>query len=781
MPELPHLILPRAEVDFERRKRPGFGTSVPRDPAQQTERVSKAVDEALATHAKLRATTVDPKLIVRVKTSHPLSEDEWIRAGLTVLGHDENNSVVLFSSDAELTEFRARLQVYGQGVPQGQKNPSYASLISAIEEFGPLTAADRIGSALKYEGFDTVESFEEARRFVLDVELWEVGTQLERAEQAESIDRQVVERGGEIVDRYIGHAFTALRVIGSGLLVRWLLSLSLVRVVDLPPEVDADVEVLLDTGIRDLGTVGTPDDEAPLIGILDSGINNGHPLLTTLVVDRLSAPASLGINDVFGHGTRVSGVAAFGDVRACLENGTFDPQVKLLSGKVVNDSGNFDERRLVPSQMDEIIRALHARGCRIFNLSLGDQKARYGGGKVGMWTAILDELARELDILIVVAAGNYQHQPSNGNPEDHLLGYPRYLLTPESRLFEPAVGANVLAVGAVAHAAALNAQVAHNVSIRPIADVGEPAPFTRCGPGVQEALKPDLCDDGGNVLYDGMLQGLTQRAESEILTTHPRYLERLFTTALGTSYAAPLVAHKAALVLRAMPNASANLLRALLVSSAKPPDPAVRRLNGLGATAVPNLCGYGIAQVVGASTSDRNRVVLYADAEIGMDRFFVYEVPVPAEFNQTKGSREIKVTLAFDAPTRHTRAAYLGVEMSFRLVRGKTLQEVIEHYRKRSVVQDGPVPEIDPRYNCSFDSGPNTRERGTLQSACFTMRNNPAAEYGETYYLVVRCERQWLPDEFATQRFALAVQISHAAEIELYERIRERVVIRVPA
>jgi len=117
MPELPHLILPRAEVDFERRKRPGFGTSVPRNPAQQTELVSKAVDEALATHTQLRATTVDPKLIVRVRTSHPLSEDEWMRAGLTVLGHDENNSVVLFSSDAELTEFRARLRAYGQGVP----------------------------------------------------------------------------------------------------------------------------------------------------------------------------------------------------------------------------------------------------------------------------------------------------------------------------------------------------------------------------------------------------------------------------------------------------------------------------------------------------------------------------------------------------------------------------------------------------------------------------------------------------------------------------------------
>ena len=119
--------------------------------------------------------------------------------------------------------------------------------------------------------------------------------------------------------------------------------------------------------------------------------------------------------------------------------------------------------------------------------------------------------------------------------------------------------------------------------------------------------------------------------------------------------------------------------------------------------------------------------------------------------------------------------------MSFRLVRGKTLGEVIDHYKKRSLEVDGPIPELDSRYNCGFDSGPTVRECGTLQSATFTMRNNPAAEYGETYYLVVRCERKWFPDEYAKQRFALAVQISHTAEIELYERIRERVTVRVQA
>ena len=103
MPELPHIILPRAQVD--RRKRPGFGRPVPREPGEQATRISRAVDEALASHATLQATIVDPDLIVRVRTTHFLPEDEWTLAGVTVLGHDENDSVVLFASDAELAVF----------------------------------------------------------------------------------------------------------------------------------------------------------------------------------------------------------------------------------------------------------------------------------------------------------------------------------------------------------------------------------------------------------------------------------------------------------------------------------------------------------------------------------------------------------------------------------------------------------------------------------------------------------------------------------------------------
>lgn len=94
-------------------------------------------------------------------------------------------------------------------------------------------------------------------------------------------------------------------MIGGGEVFRWLLTLPTVREIDLPPEIDAEVGPLLDAGIRDLDVVEDPDD-APLMGIVDSGVNEAHPLLAPVVVERLSSPASLGLSDGYGHGTKVS-------------------------------------------------------------------------------------------------------------------------------------------------------------------------------------------------------------------------------------------------------------------------------------------------------------------------------------------------------------------------------------------------------------------------------------------------------------------------------------------
>jgi len=75
--------------------------------------------------------------------------------------------------------------------------------------------------------------------------------------------------------------------------------------------------------------------------------------------------------------------------------------------------------------------------------------------------------------------------------------------------------------------------------------------------------------------------------------------------------------------------------------------------------------------------------------------------------------------------------------------------------------------------------GPQAREGSTLQKATFWMRRTLSADYGDTYYLVVRCERKWARDEHAPQRYAVVVSVEHTQRLDLYSRIRQRVQARV--
>jgi len=62
-------------------------------------------------------------------------------------------------------------------------------------------------------------------------------------------------------------------------------------------------------------------------------------------------------------------------------------------------------------------------------------------------------------------------------------------------------------------------------------------------PGIQKAIKPDLCDDGGNVLFDGTTQTLKRFAESEVVTTF-RVIWSACLPRLGNFLRGPLVATK---------------------------------------------------------------------------------------------------------------------------------------------------------------------------------------------------------------------------------------------
>jgi hypothetical protein len=724
-------------------------------------------------------------LILRIQLNPKAGVDEetWERCGLTLLSADEKKRLVLFSSDADLSDFKRRLAEFERGpIRPNQKSAPHTQIFACIDEIGGVRPVDRIGRLLRAEGVNDVGDFDDSQEYVTDIELWDFGNRDANRTRVGQLRAFIGAQEGRVTDDYVGETMVLLRARCSGALVKQVLQIENVALVDLPPKPTLTVAQLLDVGIGDLPAVPTSDKDAPGVVILDSGLAAGHPLLAPAVGEAASIPLSWGdASDAHGHGTMVAGIALYGDVAACIHSRSFVPQLTLYSARVLNDQCEFDDEELIATQMRQAMEYFrNTYGCRVFNASLGDARLPYRGGKVSPWAAILDTLARELDVVIIVSAGNYNHDPGSGNsPDAHVQDYPRYLLSDDARIIEPATGAIVLTVGALAHTTNVPLGMAGNVALRPIAQENEPSPFTRSGPGLGDSIKPELCEMGGNFAYDGLTKLVRVMRELSVISMNREYLQQLFKTDTGTSYAAPRVAHIAARLYRSFPDASANLIRALLAASAEVPQEALGLLAGLDATAVLRICGYGRPGLQVASTSDEARVVLYAESQLGLDNFHIYEVPIPEQFILEKGIRRISITLAYNPPVRHTRFDYLGVKMSFRLIRGKSANEIAEAFRQRRRDEQQVDRLSSTRYDCQMEPKPSLREGGTLQKATFTMKRAPDPTYGDTYHLVVRCERKWARTEHAPQRYAVVAVIEHSANINLYNTIRDRVTARL--
>jgi len=428
------------------------------------------------------------------------------------------------------------------------------------------------------------------------------------------LQKFVQQRGGRMPDRYARDGLVMARVLLAGSALEEMLTIPSIATVDLPPRATLLLAEIDNTMLDNLPNVKSPEPDAPRICVVDSGLTTGHPLLSTAVGEAMVASSSLTSPlDDNGHGTFVAGIAVYGNIEQCRQNLDFTPKFWIDSARVTNAHGEFDNERLIPTQMREAITYFADLGCRIFNISLGDRKSPYLGGKPSAWADVLDNLAHERDILIVVSAGNYEHDAlddvepiavlsgasgkfaclafavnaqapprktspvSSGIlPDAPLRDYPRYLLSDPARIIEPATAANVLTVGALAIGglprSSQGGPFRNDVSPRTIAYLGQPAPFTRTGPGVRGAIKPELVEYGGSWSYNGAQGRVVRDTGLGILSLNASFAGgQLFKVDHGTSFAAPRVAHLAAQLMQSFPDISANLVRALLVHSASIP------------------------------------------------------------------------------------------------------------------------------------------------------------------------------------------------------------------
>jgi len=311
------------------------------------------------------------------------------------------------------------------------------------------------------------------------------------------------------------------------------------------------------------------DETVPYVCLLDTGINNGHPLIAPQLADPdlHTVEPAWGTDDTEGHGTAMAGLALAGDLTEAMDSGvSVEISHRLESVKLLNRNGSnsVDSRHHGYLTTEAVARpeitAPHRR--RVFSMTVtaNDNRDR---GRPSAWSAAVDRLAVDAEgeganlRLLVVSAGNtdpnawvnYHHSNSTDGIHD------------------PGQAWNALTVGACTDLVHISESTAGGY--QPIASRGGLSPFSTTSSTWQQhwPLKPDVVFEGGNAAISNGFS--SQMSSLSLLTSHHRPSERLFTTANATSAATALAARMGGQIMVAYPSLWPESVRALIVHSAE--------------------------------------------------------------------------------------------------------------------------------------------------------------------------------------------------------------------
>jgi len=204
MPNLQHLPLPRADYDLPRKKKRGFGTPPSRPYGPHGRLLTRQVDDVLTQfRRRSRPAGIDPSLILRIRLDPhaTIDEETWERSGLVLLSIDENKTLVLFSSDEELSAFRSRLSEYQQGpTDPDQRSAPYTGIFACIDDIAEVEPKDRIGRLFRREGLQEPDGFLDRSQYTVDIELWDFGSDQMNRNRLEALRTFIQTENGRVTD-----------------------------------------------------------------------------------------------------------------------------------------------------------------------------------------------------------------------------------------------------------------------------------------------------------------------------------------------------------------------------------------------------------------------------------------------------------------------------------------------------------------------------------------------------------------------------------------------------
>jgi hypothetical protein len=305
--------------------------------------------------------------------------------------------------------------------------------------------------------------------------------------------------------------------------------------------------------------------------ILDSGVNNGHSLLAPLLEDRhcLTVRPSWHTSDHesgSGHGTLMSGIAAYNNIEEILESAEMIAQShKLCSVKILPPPS---QEATPPELWGDITSQAISR----IEIILPEERIVYcmavtsdqdiDQGRPSSWSGAIDNIAfsENSEKLIIISAGNI-------NNSFHWDTYPHSNLA--FSVQNPAQSWNSLVAGAYTEKVIIK-DSSYN-SYTPIASKGQLSPFssTSCLWDKKWPTRPDVVFEGGNILRNNTGDFVDRHEDFGALSTSKIPFVRQFDTINATSAATAKASWMAAKIMSVYENAWPETIRALIIHSAE--------------------------------------------------------------------------------------------------------------------------------------------------------------------------------------------------------------------
>jgi len=415
-----------------------------------------------------------------------------------------------------------------------------------------------------------------------------------------------------------------------------------------------------------LGRLQGPHANAPVVCILDTGVNRTHPLLAPCLAepDTQTVKAEWGTADDYRqHGTGMAGTALYGSLAEVFAgNGPVSVRHCLESVKVLPPPPAFnDEKDYGPFTAQAValaeIQAPNRKRALCMAVTADDRDL----GMPSLWSAAIDQICSgALDNgqrLMFISAGNVRTIME--------AGYIYHRSNAEHGIEDPGQSWNALTVGAFTEMVRIDDPAFYGW--RPIAPSGDINPTSRtslCWPEENKKgwpLKPDIVLEGGNYSERGAER--SNCPDLSLLTTVlPQHGGRLLEITFDTSPATAAGARLAAQLWSHYPNLWPETVRGLIVHSAEWTDAMVRRYPAVSKAAIQNRIrcyGYGVPDLDRATWSVENAATLIFEGEIqpyrrdegviGSNEMHLHTLPWPVQTLQQLGETDVtmRVTLSY--------------------------------------------------------------------------------------------------------------------------------------